>query len=138
MRNKITKNLISGLVLTLVASVAFASGESWVAGNVAGGATVNHGIGGFSAGYEGGAGTVSFTGITNVSVEGGTGGFVVGRGEVAGGASSVAHAEQFRHSANVTSIAVAGSTATVNHGGFANSEAGSVANGSATSYHGWY
>lgn len=138
---KSTKKVsISSLILALAfaASASFAAGESWVAGGVAGGASVHHGMGGFSVGYEGSAGTMSYTGTTRVSVEGGTQGRVAGKGEVAGVAGSMAQASQSGHSASVTSGAVAQSAARTSHGGIAVSGAGAVANGSATTHHGWY
>jgi hypothetical protein len=139
---KSPKKVFSSLILALAfaASASFAAGPgstSWVSGNVAGGVSTNHGMGGFSVGYEGGAGTMSYMGTTQVSVEGGAQGMVAGTGGAAGFAGSGAQATQSGHSASVTSGAIAQSVAAVAHGGIAVSGAGAVASGSASTHHGW-
>ncbi len=139
------KTLFSGLAIALTcifATPAFADGTSWVNGNVGAGASVSNGYGGFSAGYEGSASTLSGgwywgDGMTQVDVAGATNGYVSGQtGTTNGYASSGSYAQEGGWSASVGSGSLAGSSASVMNG-IASSSAGAGASGSAQS-DGWW
>ncbi|OHA79171.1 MAG: hypothetical protein A2747_01575 [Candidatus Yonathbacteria bacterium RIFCSPHIGHO2_01_FULL_44_41] len=139
------KKLSKALALAIICAIAtpaFADGDSWTNGSVGGGASVVNGVGGFSANYQGSAGTNSWDywywgGTTQVSAAGGTNGYVMGNGSVNGNASSGASAQEWGGYTNTNSGSYTGSSASVWGGGIASSSAGASAGGSASS-NGWW